>query len=273
MTSDVLHTIDVDGVELEYADIGAGEPVLLIHGGVFADWFVPVAVDPALADHRVIRARRAGYTHGPSPVRHLTIEDHAQHCAALLDHLGVESVHVVGHSSGALVALALATGRPDLVGRLVLIEPARAGDSWPAPDDARQLLEPLTDAARAGSVSAAFDAFMSIVCAADHRAVLDASLGPAGLPRWEQESTFFFTDEMPAVLDWPFDAVAASCIRQPVLVVQGGNSPPPVHEAMTQLAGWLPNATVETIPGSDHMLPLRDPAILAATVAQFIRGE
>lgn len=272
-TSPALHKIAVDDLELEYADIGAGEPVLLIHAGVFADWFVPVAVDPALADYRVIRVRRAGYSAGPAPSQHLTIDDHGRHCAALLDHLGMESVHVVGHSSGALAALALAVERPDLVCDLVLVEPARAGDSWPAKPDARLLLEPLMEAARSGDAPIAFDTFMRLICAVDYRDVIDASLGSGGLPRCERESVFFFADEMPAVLDWPFDRAAASRIRQPVLVVQGGNSPPMVHEAMSELADWLPNSSIETIPGSDHMLPLRHPAALAATIARFIRSS
>lgn len=265
-----LHGIAVGDAELEYADTGAGGPVLLIHGGVFADWFVPVAGDPALADFRVIRVRRAGYT-GAAPTHPLSIGDHGHHCAALLDHLGLESVHVVGHSSGALVALALAAERPDLVGGLVLVEPARAGDSWPATEEARQLLEPLTDATRAGNVGMAFDAFMEIVCAADFRQVLDSSLGPAGLPTWEQEGAFFFTDEMGAVLDWPFDEVAASAVRARALVVVGGKSAPTVHQAVSQVADWLPDATIESIPDSDHMLPLRHPARLAATIARSAR--
>ena len=271
--SNVLHRIAVAETEIEYADTGAGEPVLLIHGGVFADWFVPVAVEAELADYRLIRVRRAGYTRAPAPAHHLTIDDHARHCAALLDHLGLESVHVVGHSSGALVAIALATARPDLVCGLVLVEPARAGGSWPATAEAREQLEPLMEAARVGDLRMAFHAFMSIVCGVDYQDVLDASLGPDGLPKWEDESAFFFTNEIPAVLHWPFDEAAASRVQQRAIVVQGGNSPPLVHQAVAQVADWIPNATIETIAGSDHMLPLRHPEILAAVVARFIRGE
>lgn len=271
MTSNELQKFAVDDIELECAAQGEGEPVLLIHGGVFADWFVPVAAEAALAEFRVIRVRRAGYTPGQAPGHRVSIDEHGRLCAGLLDHLGVERAHVVGHSSGALVAMALATHRPDLVGGLLLVEPARAGDSWPAADEARQLFEPLTAAALAGELRTAFDTFMSLVCASDYRAVLDASLGPDGLPHWEHESAFFFTNEVPAIFDWPFDSSAAARIPQPVLLVGGGSSPSPVHDAMADLATWFPTATVETIAGSDHMLPLRHPAILASTIASFAR--
>ena len=40
---------------------------------------------------------------------------------------------------------------------------------------------------------------------------------------------------------------------------------------MADLAEWLPRATLTKLEGADHMLPLRDPATLAAMVAAFVR--
>src|SRR5205823_13241806 len=39
----------VDGVELAYQTVGQGEPVLLIHAGVVADWFAPLLGEPVLS--------------------------------------------------------------------------------------------------------------------------------------------------------------------------------------------------------------------------------
>ena len=50
-----------DGQIVTFHDQGEGAAVLLIHGGVFADWFVPVAAEPALADQRVVRVRESSY--------------------------------------------------------------------------------------------------------------------------------------------------------------------------------------------------------------------
>lgn len=72
------------------------------------------------------------------------------------------------------------------------------------------------------------------------------------------------------MFDWPYDVAAAARISHPVLLVGGGSSPSPVHDAMADLATWFPSATVELIAGSDHMLPLRHPAILADTIASFV---
>ena len=55
-------------VELTYTDSGgAGDPVLLLHGGGLADWLTPLAADPTLRGDRVIRLVRAGYTDAPVP--------------------------------------------------------------------------------------------------------------------------------------------------------------------------------------------------------------
>jgi pimeloyl-ACP methyl ester carboxylesterase len=112
--------------ELQYSDEGEGVPILLVHGGVFADWFLPLAVSGTLRDFRVIPVRRAGYNPsllGPS----VSIREHARHLADLLGLLKLSSVHVAGHSSGALIALQLAADNPAMVDALALIEPAPLG--------------------------------------------------------------------------------------------------------------------------------------------------
>jgi pimeloyl-ACP methyl ester carboxylesterase len=268
---DEMQTFRVAGAEIEYSDRGEGQPLLLIHAGVFADWFVPLASSPMLEGFRVIRVRRAGYTSGSAPTSHLTIGAHAQHCAQLLDTLGIERAHVVGHSSSALIAVELAATRPELVRSLVLVEPPLAG-SLLLPAEAamvQPLLGPAFEAAAAGDIAIAFDAFMTTVCAPDYREVLEAALGSRGLLTAERDSGFFFVDEVPAVLDWTFDAAAAAGVTQPALVVQGGGSPPIVHDVAARLAGWLPHAEMTTVEDADHLLPLRDPAALARLTFDF----
>src|ERR671916_873708 len=112
----------VNGVELEYEVVGSGEPVLLI-SPVIADGSLPLLSEPALADrYQLIPYHKRGWvgsTHTSPPV---SIADHAADAAALLDHLGVPSAHVVGHSSGAAVAAQLALDYPETVQTLILLE-------------------------------------------------------------------------------------------------------------------------------------------------------
>ena len=91
----------VDGAVLEYEVIGAGEPVVLIHGACIAEAYAPLCAEPALTTHyRLVRYHRRGYA-GSCPVKApFSVAQQAADCRALLRHLGIERAHVVGHSSG-----------------------------------------------------------------------------------------------------------------------------------------------------------------------------
>jgi pimeloyl-ACP methyl ester carboxylesterase len=271
-----LRELPVDGGLLRYEDRGEGEAVLLIHAGVFSTWFTPLADSPRLNGLRVIRLVRAGYGDGPAPTRTLTPADHAAHCAALIDALGLGRAHVVAHSSGAAVAMQLAVYRPELVSSLVLSEPPMV-EGLIDPADGELVgamlgpaIEGAVGAAQRGDDAAAFAAFMGAVCGPAHRDVLVSALGAAAVESAERESRTFFTNELPGVGGWSFDDHVAARITQPVLLVQGGASPPPVHRLIARLARLLPAAEVATIDGDDHLLPLRSPDALATLIASFV---
>lgn len=262
-------SLPVNGGTVAFTDRGRGEPVLVIHAGVFAAWFPAVLADPALDGFRLIAPVRAGYDQAvPAPSRHLTLADHAAHCAAVLDSLGLERAHVLAHSSSSLIGLQLAADRPDLVRSMVLIEPACAPCLLP-PEMAAgygQALEPVIAAVAAGRDEVAFDTFMRVVSGDGYRAALEDALGPEGLRRAERESGFFFRDEFPAVHEWRFPT---SPITQPALLVQGGVSSPVIHDVVARVAQMLSNAETRTVPDADHLLPLRDPATVAGIAAAF----
>lgn len=275
VTSDaeMLQALPGDEARVEYSDRGEGEAILLIHAGVFGAWFAPLAADPVLDGFRRIRLIRAGYALGLPPGRHVTVADHARDCAAVLDALRVPRSHVLAHSSGCQIALQLALDRPDLVCTLALYEPALAGNLIdPADAEALgQIVGPTMAAAAAGDTATAFDTFMRTICAPDYRDVLTEALGAEGLEDAQRDSRFFFADEISAVHEWVFDHSTAGQIRQPVLLMAGACSPPPVHRGTARLATMLPDAETTTIQHADHLLPLRNPAGLGKIVAQFAR--
>lgn len=264
--------LDVGDATVQFSDRGEGEPILLVHAGAFAAWYPTLADEEALIGFRLVAPVRAGYdSTTPAPGRHLTIADHAGHCAAVLDSLGVGQAHIVGHSSGSMIGLQLAVDRPDLVRSLVLVEPASALVLLPphVAEGFGQAMGSMVETAAAGDLAGAFDTFMRVACAQDYRDVLLPALGPDGLRQAERDCGFFFRDEVAAVQEWTFDAAAASRITHPVVFVQGGASPPMVHGIVARLAGMLGNAQTVTVEGADHLLPLRDPATLAGIVADF----
>jgi pimeloyl-ACP methyl ester carboxylesterase len=112
---------------LRYHDIPGALPArLYIHGlgcAGSSDWPHVVAAPP-LAGRRSLLVDLLGYGFSDRPQAFsYTMEAHADTLTALLDHLALKSVEVIGHSMGGSIAILLASRRPDLVARLVVAEP------------------------------------------------------------------------------------------------------------------------------------------------------
>lgn len=112
--------VAVGAVQLAYRDVGAGPPLVLVHGnsnsGVMWD---PVVA--ALAPHyRVIIPDLRGYGRSTNPTGVFSFAEAARDVIALLDSLGIESVRAVGNSGGAMVMLHVATAAPSRVEAMVL---------------------------------------------------------------------------------------------------------------------------------------------------------
>ena len=104
--------------------------MVLLHGwGAFKElWWSTLR---ALGhDHRCFALDVPG--HGASPLgRAASIAGLAEAVAAFCDALGLERIALIGHSMGGSVACELALRRPDLVERLVLVDPAVDASSMP----------------------------------------------------------------------------------------------------------------------------------------------
>jgi pimeloyl-ACP methyl ester carboxylesterase len=117
----------IPGIHL--TEWGTGERVVLVHGGDPFGGATTFSTQQALAErwHLVIPDRPG---HGNSPRQGR--EDFEHHAELLAPLLNDGPVHLVGHSYGAIVALYMATTRPDAIRSLTLIEPPAFGL---APDD------------------------------------------------------------------------------------------------------------------------------------------
>src|SRR3954447_25762279 len=121
---------DVHGLSLHYEEHGAGEPLVLLHGGIGAGaMFAPILPD-LTAGRRVITIDLQGHGGTADVDRPLRAELMADDIAALLDHLGIHQADVMGYSLGGKVALRIAIQHPDKVRRLVVVSVpfSRAGN-------------------------------------------------------------------------------------------------------------------------------------------------
>jgi pimeloyl-ACP methyl ester carboxylesterase len=262
----MLNKITVDGTELEYQlrGTGTGEPVILIHWGVAATWAEPLLAQPALTSrYQLLSYHRAGFAGSGRLDGSPTMAAHAAHCHQLMRELGITRAHIVGHSSSVLVALQLALDAPDAVHTLTLMEAARPA---PPTDAERQFGTDVALAAlqryHAGDTAAAVDIFFRGVFGPGYRAALDHGL-PGAFEQAVADADAFFTQEMPAIRQWPFTEDDARRIQQPALAVLGTASPAMFAERQKLLLHWLPNAEPLDLPGLTHLLHAQDPAAVA----------
>jgi pimeloyl-ACP methyl ester carboxylesterase len=122
-----LKTVEVDGVPMNYIDVGtdtgAEEPAVLVHGlgGQWQNWLENI---PRLAvDRRVVAMDLPGFGLTPQPVddEGISIPRYGRFVNGLCDALGLETVELVGNSMGGYIAAEVALQFPERVNRLVLV--------------------------------------------------------------------------------------------------------------------------------------------------------
>lgn len=120
------------GARLHYLTCGEGEPLLLLHGrGAAAAGFTPILAALA-AQRRVIALDLPGWGLSDKPMfTGRTAQDALRvwmdGALALLDHLGLEQVDLLGHSMGGFTALGLALEHPERVRSLLLADSGGLG--------------------------------------------------------------------------------------------------------------------------------------------------
>jgi pimeloyl-ACP methyl ester carboxylesterase len=121
-----------DGASIYYEEFGSGYPVLLFAPGslnsTVAIWHGSAAFDATVelaSEFRLIAMdqRNAGHSWAP-----ITPEDgwhsYTQDHIALLDHLGIDRVHLLGQCIGGPLSMSFIQARPDRVSAAVLVQPS-----------------------------------------------------------------------------------------------------------------------------------------------------
>ena len=264
-----MQPINLDGVVLEYTVQGAGEPVLLIHGSILADAFVPLLAEPSIAHaYRVIAYHRRGFAGSARAHAPFTIAQHAADGRALLRHLGIPRAHVAGHSYGAAIAMQWALDAPGEVHSLALLEPPLM--EWiPSGPAYWAWVASVSERYARGEKAEVTDAFLTGVAGPAYRQVLDSVLPPGAFALAVADIDTFFQSELPELRQWRFTAEDAHRLRPPVLTVVGSETAPIFREGHALLMQWLPQAEELVVLHATHALQLMAPGAVADGLAGF----
>lgn len=181
-------------------------------------------------------------------------------------------VDLIGHSFGATVALRMALERPDLVRSLALVEPvifaAAKGDVAYAPFRAEH-----------ETVAALLAEGNRLEAATLFHAAWGSGEPFADVP--ERQRSYILARiphigaQNPVLLDDAAGLLQAGgleALRVPVLMVEGGDSPPIINAVQGALCARLPKVTRLVVPGAGHMVPITHPEVVARAVQAHLDG-
>jgi pimeloyl-ACP methyl ester carboxylesterase len=236
-------------------------PLVLIHGTAASgeSWSGMV---PALATaHRVIRVDLPGCGSSPAPASY-DIDAQAGRVGEALDELGVTSAVVAGHSSGGIVATALAVLRPSLVSAVVLINTGPSMESYIAPPFPYQPADwpTLTDDQLRVAAAQAFRPGFDIPADAIDQVRAMTFEGFAGTSMALR--SYLTAAPLPTRL---------APTGKPLLVIFGEQD---ARWRASSAGDYLavPGAQVSYLPGSGHTPIIEDPSATAALLLAFTAG-
>ncbi|KAK1677826.1 hypothetical protein QYE76_038674 [Lolium multiflorum] len=125
-----------EGAATERSERGPGCDAIFIHGFTSSSSFWARTVFPELAaaaaDRRLLAVDLLGFGDSPKPANcAYTLRDHVEAIErSLVDPLGLSSFHLVSHSMGCTVAIALAARNPARVRSITLVAPLIVSCSW-----------------------------------------------------------------------------------------------------------------------------------------------
>jgi pimeloyl-ACP methyl ester carboxylesterase len=247
---------------LESVIDGAGETVVLLPAGSHhISYLAPLAQQLAAAGFRAVAVNFRGVGASTGPLDGLTLHDLAADIAGVIEALAAAPAHVVGHAFGNRVARCLATDRPDLVRRVVLLA---AGGLVPSHPEARRAAhrlrhETLTEAERLELLQAAYLSPVS-----DPRLLEQVQQSPL----WAAGDLTETVSQATPLAEWSEGGTA------PILVVQGlddRRAPPGNGWALRDQVG--DRVRVVDIPRAGHFLVLEQPHAVAEAVTAFLREQ
>lgn len=258
-------------------ELGAGPPVVLLHGlgGSGYEWRYMV---PALArHHRVIAIDLRGFGRSDKPRdQHYTAVEQGAYIRAFLEQRGLRGVTLVGHSFGGAVAIAvtldLNRSQPDRIGRLVLMDTPALPQ--PLSPTVRLLREPVLPLLALSVLPPMVVAQLSLINDDGQFAHLtprDVSVYAA--PFADPGAAHALVTTAQRIVPENFDALVRRypSIQQPTLLLWCRRDTVVPVSTGVQMARILPKAQLRLIDGCVHTPPEENPGAATAQILSFLQ--
>jgi len=273
--------VSVNGIKFHYWRVGNGPDIVMLHGlfSNLAAWHLKV-VPELRREYRVMTYDLRGHGYSDMPPMGYSTHDMAEDLRGILEALGIERVHLVGHSLGADIAFHFSLLYPHSVVKMVAIEAGlpelmrlyKQDKDWEGWAYWANMLEQLA------GIKVPREKWHDVEFML--RASLDVPyvFGLArGLPRKKEPilrlmtTTTIMQDYPDVVGDLTVENLAK--IPHPTLLVYDANSP--YLRSYAVLRDRLVNCSPVLLPNSEtrHFSPLEQPDLLLAHIKTFLRPD
>ncbi len=237
--------VDLDGIKTYYEIHGAGEPVVLLHGGFCSAETMQHQAEALSPSYEVHVPERPGQGRTPDREGPMHYDDMVRDTLAYFDALEIPAAHLVGFSDGAITGLLVARDHPDRVLSLVSIEANLDPDGFA---DESESDEEQEDDGTWGTIRAAYDRLSPD--GPEHGDVVLEKLGVL----WRAE---------PQIA-----AASLAAVRAPTLVLGGERGMRIDHTV--DIARAIPGGQVGIVPGAGHMVMQQRPALVNLILKEFL---
>ena len=224
----------------------ASPPILMIHGGLAHGDVWAALVADLMTDHMVIVADTRGHGRSNNDGSVYSYDLLAEDYVALLDHLGVDTVHLVGWSDGANIGFTISTTAPARLASHF----AHAGNVT---------LDGIDPEVETDEVFGAYVGMM----AEDYMAM---SPTPDGFDAFIEGIVAMWSSEKPGA----FEALEAMTV--PTLVVQSQYDEAILMDHAQRIADTIPGAELLVLEDVSHFASFQAPDAYTAAIRAFIDG-
>ncbi|MCZ6827401.1 MAG: alpha/beta hydrolase [Gammaproteobacteria bacterium] len=257
-----MPVVRIGSHSLHYETNGDGEPLLLLHGlGSSAlDWDAQMLAFSSR--YKVLAPDLAGFGRSDKLTQPHSIAEYADDIFGLLDYLGIDRCHVLGHSMGGAVAFQMGTEMPRRISSLIIL------NSLPSfvLDTVAKRLEyyvRLLIVSLFGMQPLASMVTKRLLPKEEHRVVAEKMS-----ERYARNDRKSYVEALKAVAGWSVvDRLAV--LTMPVLMISADQDYTPVEEKRRYVE-QIPNARLEVIRDSRHATPVDQAEALNKIVLEFL---
>jgi pimeloyl-ACP methyl ester carboxylesterase len=237
---------------LYYETAGQGEPIVLIHGGQMDRRMWDRQFSNLGKTYQVVRYDVRGFGQSPGAIMPYSDDDDL---LALLDHLHIARVHLVGLSLGGRISLDFALTHPERVKSVVLVGPGMSGFDWSK--ESQQSFMAVVNAIQRDGPQRAVEMWLKdpyMVPAMEHKDIAPRlrELATDNMRAWVSN------DALDRVIDPPA-AKRLKSVHVPTLVIVGSRDVPDIQRIVERISHEVPGAKKVVIEGAGHIVNMEKP--------------